>query len=78
VTESARVSAKVRICQLSCVDRVKHFLGMKPGKRIVKSAGEIIGMRMCKGVAASLVNIADFLGYVMNSDEVLKMLSLAG
>jgi hypothetical protein len=51
---------------------------MKPGKRIVKSAGEIIGMRMCKGVAASLVNIADFLGYVMNSDEVLKMLSLAG
>jgi len=29
-------------------------------------------------VAASLANIDDFLGYVMNSDEVLKTLSMAG
>jgi hypothetical protein len=29
-------------------------------------------------VAASLANIDDFLGYIMNSDEVLKMLSRAG
>jgi hypothetical protein len=29
-------------------------------------------------VAASLANIDDFLGYVMNSDEVVKMLSMAG
>jgi len=31
-----------------------------------------------QGLAASLANIDDFLGYVMNSDEVLKMLSMAG
>jgi len=31
-----------------------------------------------QSAAASLANIDDFLGYVMNSDEVLKMLSLAG
>jgi len=29
-------------------------------------------------VAASLANIDDFLGYVMNADEIAKMLSQAG
>lgn len=42
-----------------------------------ETVGEIIDMRMCKGWSQAL-SIDDFLGYVMNPDEVLKTLSMAG
>ena len=78
MTESARVSAKVRICQLSCADRAKHVLEMKPAKKNREERRRDYRHENVQRVAASLINIGDFLGYVMNSDEVLKMLSMAG